>query len=63
MEPSAQATAPRGPDRGQQAAVNAAVVLLEATALLSSSPAPHIAAAGLLVLGFRTWLDRSGSGR
>ena len=63
MEPPAQAASPRGPDHGQQTAVNAAVVLLEATTLLSSSPAPHIAAAGLLVLGFRTWLDRSGSGR
>jgi len=63
MEPSTQAASPRGPHQGRQAVVNAAVVLLEATALLNSSPAPQIAAAGLLALGFRTWLDRSGSGR
>lgn len=63
MDTSAQATSPRGPDPGQRAAVSAVVVLLEAMALLGSSPAPHIAAAGLLVLGFRVWLDGSGSDR
>ncbi|WP_433266116.1 hypothetical protein ACQPZF_39955 [Actinosynnema sp. CS-041913] len=41
----------------------ALVLLLEALILLSSNPAPHIAAAGLLVLGFRVWCEGSGSGR
>ncbi|PRY32590.1 hypothetical protein CLV43_1209 [Umezawaea tangerina] len=62
VDSSAQSISPQGPDRQQVAAVSAIVIILEVMTLLSSSPAPHVAAAGLLVLGFRIWLDRAASG-